>query len=73
MDNDERLIEIDKEFDNLHKCFSGMDLPDHRKMIKTLDNLKWIDRNMVVRNSKHPKYTEAKAIIHRLLEDLKFT
>jgi hypothetical protein len=73
MDNDTRLAEIAKELENLHSCFRGMDLPDHRKSTKTLDNLKWLSKNLATRNSKHHRYHDAIKCIQRLIEELKYT
>jgi hypothetical protein len=73
MDNQERLTKINQTLEALHTCFRGMDLPDHRKMNKTLDNLKWLDKNMGARNAKHPKYAEAKEYIRTLIEELKYS
>lgn len=73
MTNEERLLEIDNQLAELKKCYHGMDLPDHRKMVNTLDNLRWVDKNMGVRNSNHPRFKEAKDIISRLINDLKYT
>jgi hypothetical protein len=73
MDNETRLSEITKEIETLHSCFRGMDLPDHRKMNNSLDNLKWLSKNMGHRNGKHPRYQEAMRCLTRLIDELKYT
>ena len=52
-DNGEALKSVLKDFD----------LPEHRKTSQTIHNLKWLLRNLGVRNSKHPRFEEAITII----------
>jgi hypothetical protein len=43
-----------------------MDIPEMRKDIKRLGNLRWLQRNLLIRNRKHPKAAEAIGIIKLL-------
>ena len=43
----------------LKAVLKNFDLPEHRKTNQTIHNLKWLLRNLSVRNSKHPRFEEA--------------
>ena len=47
------------KFEELRRLLKGMDLPDHRKMQSTLDNVRWLRRNISKKNSEHNNIYEA--------------
>ena len=54
---------------SLNKILASFDLPQHRKNKKTLHNLKWLLRNIDVKNSEHPKIEEAKTLIMEMIKN----
>jgi len=58
-----------QDIETLRRLISSMDLPDWRKTQDTPHNLRWIARNMGIRNSGHPNYQEARQILARLLRE----
>ena len=59
MNNDEKQ--------RLEKLLWKFDLPEHRKMITTVHNLRWLLRNLGVRNSENPKFDETISLIKKML------
>lgn len=47
----------------LEKLLKSMDIPSNRKYIN-LNNLKWLHRNLVVRNSSNPDLEEAMKLVN---------
>ena len=45
-------------------CLSAMDIPDMRRDITNISNVKWILRNISIRNSKNDRIAEAIAVLH---------
>ena len=54
-------IEIEREKAKLYEITSTMDIPDYRR-----DSVKWLARNMCIRNSGHPQFEAAMEIVTRL-------
>lgn len=48
--------------EELHELLDRMDVPEQRK-----DDLRWLVRNLAVRNGKHPDFPEAQQLIRQLL------
>ena len=57
---------IEKDRAQLTGILEEMDIPEMRKDIKRLGNLRWLQRNLLIRNRKHPKAAEAIGIIKLL-------
>jgi len=57
---------IEKDRAQLAGILEEMDVPEMRKDIKRLANLRWLHRNLLIRNRKHPKAAEAIGIIKLL-------
>jgi hypothetical protein len=57
---------IEKDRAQLGDILKEMDIPEMRKDIKRLGNLRWLQRNLLIRNRNHPKATEALGIIKLL-------
>jgi len=45
-----------------------MDLPDHRKENDTIHNVRWLARNLGVRNEDHPNFDRTMEVIKRILK-----
>jgi hypothetical protein len=50
----------------LQKLLSSMDIPSHRKKPSTNDGLRWLAKCIAQRNTEHPKYAEAIALLSEL-------
>ena len=57
---------IEKDRAQLAGILEEMDIPEMRKDVKRLSNLRWLQRNLLIRNRKHPKAAEAIGIIKLL-------
>jgi len=57
---------VEKDRAQLAGILEEMDIPEMRKDIKRLGNLRWLQRNLLIRNRKHPKAAEAIGIIKLL-------
>lgn len=60
----------DKTFQTIKKLFANMDLPDWRKEKNTIDNLKWIQKNIGKRNKNHPNYLKVTMAIKSVLDNM---
>lgn len=49
------------DFDKLQEIIAEMDVPSQRK-----GDLRWLSRNLGVRNSNHPRFGEAVILIKKL-------
>jgi len=56
---------MDKE--TLIKILNTMDIPDMRKDLNQV-NIRWLNRNILIRNSEHPEIERAIKIIRGLLK-----
>ena len=48
----------------LTELLSTMDIPDMRRDITDINNVRWLLRNISVRNSKNEQIAEAIAVLH---------
>jgi len=48
----------------LAELLSTMDIPDMRRDITKIDNVRWLLRNIAVRNGKNEQVSEAIAVLH---------
>lgn len=62
-------ITTEEKFSKLHTLIKDMDIPDYRKTNTNPDNLKWLGRNIQVRNSNHANFTESRKLIVSILRD----
>jgi len=53
--------------DKLKDLLSTMDLPKNRKTKLSLENLRWLQRNIFIRNGDNPNLKEAQNIINKLI------
>ena len=55
----------------LERLIQGMDIPETRRDITKGENLRWLSRNLGIRNSDHPNLAAAEAEIRKLLKSLR--
>ena len=48
----------------------GMDLPAMRRDVTSEGNLRWLLRNIMVRNNNHPQVSEARSLLKTLLRNI---
>ena len=46
-----------------------MDIPEMRKDLNKLGNLRWLQRNLLIRNGKHPRATEVVEMITKMARE----
>ena len=46
-----------------------MDVPDERKNLNKLANLRWLQRNLLIRNGNHPRAVEVVEFIAEMARD----
>lgn len=56
-------LESQETIQKLEKLLRKMDIPSNRKYIN-LNNLKWLHRNLGVRNSSNPDFEEAMKLVN---------
>ncbi len=57
--------------DKLAAILATMDVPPARRTDEALtemQHLRWLSRNMFIRNSQHPQHQEAEALLRQLLK-----
>ena len=62
------LNEVERQKSQLVEILEEMDLPETRKNINDNSNLRWLIRNMSVRNGKHPRCRKAFKLIKSLMK-----
>jgi len=55
----------------LTEILKSMDIPAMRMDVTRSANLRWLSRNMMARNSEHPRLLQAKTLLRRLLVEAK--
>ena len=55
--------------ERLRLLISTMDVPEGRKTNITVQDIRWLSRNLGVRNSQHPDFSEAMNIINSILRN----
>ena len=53
---------------NLAILLSQMDVPTLRRDTSKIENLRWLDRNLVIRNGTHRAFSEATTLIRKMLK-----
>ena len=51
----------------LAEMLEEMDVPDFRKNVNRLANVRWLFRNLLIRNRNHPKVMQAIGITKELM------
>ena len=58
---------MEEEKSQLREILEEMDIPEFRKNINMFNNLRWLSRNMLIRNTNHPKGLQAIKIVRKLM------
>lgn len=56
--------------DSLRVLLDDMDLPSERKKLRNGSDIRWVSRNMAVRNADHPRFAEAHSLTVDLLRQM---
>ena len=51
----------------LAEMLDQMDVPDFRKNVNKLANIRWLFRNLLIRNRNHPRVAEALVITKEIM------
>jgi hypothetical protein len=51
------------------EILNEMDVPEARKNLNKLSNLRWLQRNLLIRNGNHPKAVEVVEVIAKMARD----
>ena len=62
---------MEEEKAQLAEILEEMDIPEFRKNINMFNNLRWLSRNMLIRNTNHPKGLQAIKIVMKLMRTTK--
>ena len=64
-----------KDFQRLQRktqvleILNEMDVPDMRKDLNKIGNLRWLQRNLLIRNGNHPKAVEVVEVIAKMARE----
>ena len=62
------LNEAEQQKSQLAEILEEMDLPEMRKNLNNSSNLRWLMRNIGVRNRENPRFKEATGLIRNLMK-----
>ena len=51
------------------EILNEMDVPEARKNLNKLSNLRWLQRNLLIRNGNHPKAVEVVEVIAKMTRE----
>jgi len=57
---DEKLVA------SLKEAIKDMNIPEMRKNVGNMSDVRWIGRNMAIRNSGHPNFEQARDLLRQL-------
>ena len=69
MTNDLTQLEKEDKQQQLAEMLEEMDVPDFRKNLSRLANIRWLWRNLLIRNRNHPKAMQAVGIARVLMRE----
>ena len=69
MTNDLTQLEKEDKQQQLAEMLEEMDVPDFRKNLDRLANIRWLWRNLLIRNRNHPKAMQAVGIAKVLMRE----
>lgn len=56
----------------LKEALKGMDIPENRLELGKIENIRWLSRNLMIRNSKHKNFNAAMQRIRLILQINRF-
>jgi len=65
------MLSIEKMEKQLQLILSSMDVPEIRQDLSRLANVRWLQRNLGVRNGGHPQLKECFAMLRLLAKELR--
>ena len=66
------LEDIERRRSALGTILAQMDVPEMRKELDDPGNLRWLNRNLAVRNENHPMFATARTILTEILKETKW-
>ena len=64
-----RRVRMEEKKAQLAEMLEEMDIPDFRKNLDRLANIRWLWRNLLIRNRNHPKAMQAVGIARVLMRE----
>ena len=65
--SEETMIQISQNEERLLQILQTMEIPEFRRDVCELSNLRWLLRNISIRNSQHPQHLEAQDLLRKML------
>jgi chorismate-pyruvate lyase len=62
------LEDIEKRKSALGTILAQMDVPEMRKELDNTGNLRWLNRNLAIRNKNHPMFNTARTLLTDILK-----
>jgi len=66
------LEDVEKRKSALGTILAQMDVPEMRKELTSTGNLRWLNRNLAVRNKNHPMFATARTLLTEILKEAKW-
>jgi len=66
------LEDIERRRSALGTILAQMDVPEMRRELYNTGNLRWLNRNLAVRNKDHPMFVTAQTILTEILKETKW-
>ena len=66
--SNEELFDLEEK---LEKLLKNMDVPAHRKVMRTIHNYKWLYKNLETRNKENSNFSKTMDILSVLVKEKK--
>lgn len=63
------MMDTKSDREKLSDLIADMDLPDCNRDLNVPRNVRWLDRNMFIRNGNHPNFEAAAVIVKKLCQE----
>lgn len=67
MMNDNKRLQVEEKRAELAEIIEEMDIPDFRRNVNKLANVRWLFRNLLIRNRNHPRAAKALVISRQIM------
>ena len=67
MANDNKGLQVDEKKAELAEIIEEMDIPEFRRNVNRLANVRWLFRNLLIRNRNHPRAAKALVIAGQIM------
>lgn len=61
------IMNFNEKTKKIEALIKSMKIPAFRKTIKNKTNLRWLNRNMQIKNADHPNFKAVKALLKEIL------